>query len=227
MHVAIVMDGNGRWATRRGKPRAAGHEHGAARIRGVVEASPALGVDVLTLYAFSADNWKRPASEVEMLLTLFERYLGAECTRLLRAGVRLTAIGRRDRLPPALRGMLSHVETTTAKGSRLWLRLAIDYSSREAIRKAAEAAWALPAWNTESFECRIASGRGEPSDTPNVDLLIRTGGEQRLSDFLLWECAYAEFWFTPLAWPDFGAKQFEEAVEAFRGRDRRFGALRA
>jgi undecaprenyl diphosphate synthase len=227
MHVAIVMDGNGRWATRRGKPRTTGHEHGAARIRGVVEASPALGIDVLTLYAFSADNWKRPASEVAMLLALFERYLGVECTRLLRAGVKLTAIGRRDRLPPALRAMLSHVEATTAKGSRLWLRLAIDYSSREAIRRAAEAAWALPSWNTESFECRIASGRGEPSDTPNVDLLIRTGGEQRLSDFLLWECAYAEFWFTPLPWPDFGAKQFEEAVEAFRGRDRRFGALRA
>ena len=227
MHVAIVMDGNGRWATRRGRPRVAGHERGAARIRLIVEAAPALSIRVLTLYAFSADNWRRPAAEVEALMALFERYLCGEVARLQQAGVRLTVIGRRDRLPAALRARIADVERRTAAGSRLWLRLAIDYSSREALRQAAAAAWSLPQWSAASFECRIASGCGAASDTPDVDLLIRTGGEQRLSDFLLWECAYAEFWFTALAWPDFGAEQLQEAVDAFRSRDRRFGALPA
>jgi undecaprenyl diphosphate synthase len=227
MHVAIVMDGNGRWATRRGRPRVAGHERGATRIRHVVEASPALGIRVLTLYAFSADNWRRPSTEVEALMALFDRYLCTEADRLQRAGVRLSVIGRRDRLSATLRTRVADVERQTAAGSRLWLRLAIDYSSREALRQAAAAAWSLPEWSAESFECRIASGCGAPSDTPDVDLLIRTGGEQRLSDFLLWECAYAEFWFTPVAWPDFGAEQLEESVGAFRARGRRFGALPA
>jgi undecaprenyl diphosphate synthase len=225
MHVAIVMDGNGRWATGRGRPRAAGHERGATRIRDVVEAAPAQGIQVLTLYAFSADNWKRPPAEVATLLGLFERYLRGEVERLRQAGVRLSVIGRRDRLPATLVAQMAEVERRTAAGSRLWLRLAIDYSSREALRQAAAAAWSLPSWQAQSFECRIASGRGEPSETPDVDLLIRTGGEQRLSDFLLWECAYAEFWFTDVAWPEFGAAELAKAVGAFKRRERRFGRL--
>jgi undecaprenyl diphosphate synthase len=227
MHVALIMDGNGRWATGRGKPRVAGHQRGAERIRDVVESAPALGVDVLTLYAFSGDNWRRPASEVAALMSLFDRYLRSEAANLRKAGVRLTVIGRRDRLPQPLVLGIGAAERLTASGSRLRLRLAIDYSSREAIRQAAQAAWRLPTWSDASFECRIGSGRGAPAETPDVDLLIRTGGELRLSDFLLWECAYAELWFTNTAWPDFGAKEFRGAVDTFRARDRRFGALPA
>ena len=225
MHVAIVMDGSGRWALARGATRPAGHARGVQRVREIVTSAPALGVDVLTLYAFSSDNWKRPPAEVSGLMRLFERYLRVEARELQRAGVRLTVIGRRDRIPPALRRRMEAVEHTTRHGSRLWLRLAIDYSSREALRRAAEATWALPVWSREAFDCRVASGRGEPSDTPDVDLLVRTGGEQRLSDFLLWECAYAEFWFTKTRWPAFGAAELGAAIEAFSGRVRRFGGL--
>jgi len=227
MHVAIIMDGNGRWAAGRGKPRVTGHQRGAERIRDVVESAPSLGVEILTLYAFSGDNWRRPAAEVSALMSLFDRYLRSEAANLRRAGVRLTVIGRRDRVPQPLVSGIAAAERLTASGSRLRLRLAIDYSSREAIRRAAQEAWTLPAWSEASFECRIGSGRGAPSDTPDVDLLIRTGGELRLSDFLLWECAYAELWFTNTAWPDFGAKEFRTAVNGFRARDRRFGALPA
>jgi len=163
MHVAIVMDGNGRWATRRGRPRVAGHERGAARIRLIVEAAPALSIRVLTLYAFSADNWRRPAAEVEALMALFERYLCGEVARLQQAGVRLTVIGRRDRLPAALRARIADVERRTAAGSRLWLRLAIDYSSREALRQAAAAAWSLPQWSSASFECCIRDEGSKPA----------------------------------------------------------------
>ena len=227
MHVALIMDGNGRWALGRGWSRVVGHEHGARRLREVVTAAPGLGIDVLTLYAFSSDNWKRPPGEVSALMRLFEGYLHSETRRLERAGVRLTVIGRRNRLPQSLLSQIDAVERVTSRGSRLWLRLAIDYSGREALRQAAAAGWALDAWSPASFECRIASGRGEPSDTPDVDLLVRTGGEERLSDFLLWECAYAELWFTQTAWPDFGAKELTEAVTAFRARDRRYGAVRS
>ncbi len=227
MHVAIIMDGNGRWATRRGQPRVEGHHRGAQRIRDVVEAAPALGIDVLTLYAFSADNWKRPRSEIEALMHLFEHYLRTEEARLGRNGIRLTAIGRRDRLPPGLRRHLDQVERSTGSGSRLRLRLAIDYSAREAITRAAQEAFALPSWDDEAFACRIGSGRGVPCQTSDVDLLIRTGGEQRLSDFQLWECAYAELWFTKVAWPAFTASALARAVAAFRKRQRRFGGLPA
>ena len=225
MHVAIIMDGNGRWAVARGADRTVGHRRGAQCVREVVTAAPGLGIDVLTLYAFSADNWKRPAAEVSTLMSIFESYLRAEEPALQRSGVRLTVIGRRDRLSQRLRRRIETVEDSTRRGSRLWLRLAIDYSSREALRRAAEAAWTLPAWSAEAFECRIASGHGEASMTPDVDLVIRTGGEQRLSDYLLWECAYAELWFTDIAWPDFGARELSKAVEAFARRERRFGAL--
>jgi undecaprenyl diphosphate synthase len=227
MHVAIIMDGNGRWAAARGQPRVAGHQQGARRIREVVETSPTLGVEVLSLYAFSADNWKRPRAEIDALMTIFTRHLYEEERRLVRAGVRLTVIGRRDRLVQGLRHRIERVERTTAHGSRLWLRLAIDYSGRDALRQAAAQAWSLPAWSDDGFACRVGSGRGIPSATPDVDLLIRTGGEQRLSDFLLWECAYAELCFTPTAWPDFGADDLAQAIDAFRLRDRRFGALPA
>jgi undecaprenyl diphosphate synthase len=227
MHVAIIMDGNGRWAAARGEPRVAGHREGARRIREVVEAAPALGIDVLSLYAFSADNWKRPEAEVAALMSIFMRHLSEEERQLVTSGVRLTVVGRRDRLAHGLRHRIECVERATARGSRLWLRLAIDYSGREALSQAAARAWSLTEWTPEAFACRIGSGRGTPSATPDVDLLIRTGGEQRLSDFLLWECAYAELWFTKTAWPDFGARQLAQAMDAFHARERRFGALAA
>jgi undecaprenyl diphosphate synthase len=198
-HVAIVMDGNGRWATRRGLPRAAGHRAGADAVRRVVRVAPGCGITALTLYAFSSDNWSRPAAEVTMLMRLFARHLRTETAELASQGVKLMVIGRRDRLPPSLVSAIVAAEQATASGTRLELRIAVDYSGRAAIRA------------------------GEL--LPDVDLLIRTGGEQRLSDFLLWECAYAELWFTDRMWPDFGAAQLAAAIHEFHSRDRRFGGL--
>ena len=215
LHVAIIMDGNGRWAAARGLPRAAGHRAGADAVRRTVESAPGLGVSVLTLYAFSADNWRRPAREVSALMKLFSRYLIQECDRLIANGVRLEAIGRRDRLPSAVVSLLEQAERKTAGGKKLHLRLAIDYSSRAAI---VEAARSLPSITEESFSRRL--GR-------DVDLLIRTSGEQRLSDFLLWECAYAEMIFTPRMWPEFSAGDLEAALAEFHRRERRFGAVTA
>ena len=203
-HVAIIMDGNGRWATSRGLPRTAGHRAGADAVRRVVESAPRLGVGTLTLFAFSSDNWKRPPREVATLMRLFHRYLAAEAAALEENGVRLSVIGRRDRLAAPLARQIMAAERLTAGGQRLHLRLAVDYSAREAITRSAHD----PGWLG-----------------PDVDLLIRTGGERRLSDFLLWECAYAELHFTDKRWPDFDAADLERALVDFHGRQRRFGAL--
>jgi undecaprenyl diphosphate synthase len=227
MHVAIIMDGNGRWATARGLPRVAGHRRGADAVRRVVEAAPRLGISTLTLYAFSADNWRRPAAEVDTLLGLFDQYLHREVRRAIEAGLRLEVIGRRDRLPPSLARRVAAAEAATAGGTTLRLRLAIDYSAREAIWTAARAWCAAGEDSREALAARLRSGRGEISDAPDVDLLIRSGGEARLSDFLLWECAYAELWFTDVAWPEFGAAELEAALDAFARRERRFGGLGA
>ena len=201
-HTAIIMDGNGRWAQARGLPRNAGHRAGATAVRRVIEAAPSLGIRALTLYAFSADNWQRPRAEVESLMALLRRYLRDETTRCVEQGVRLEVIGRRDRLALPLRAAIAAAERATAGGRTLDLRLAIDYSSREAI------------------------GRGE-APILDVDLLVRTGGEQRLSDFLLRECAYAELYFTSCAWPDFDGAALAAAVAEFARRQRRFGGLTA
>ena len=200
-HVAIIMDGNGRWATARGRPRTFGHRAGAAAVTRTVEAAPALGIGTLTLYAFSADNWKRPEAEVRTLMALFRRYLDSEAARGLREGVRLSVIGRRDRLAPEVVAAVERAEGRTASGRRLWLRLAVDYSAREAIR------------------------RSEVG--PDVDLLVRTGGEKRLSDFLLWEAAYAELVFLDTMWPDFTRAHLAAAVAELERRERRFGGLTA
>ena len=199
LHVAMVMDGNGRWATRRGLPRTAGHRAGAQGVRPLVEAAPALGVGALTLFAFSADNWKRPTNEVSALMRLFARHLRTETPRLIENGVHLEIVGRRDRLPAPLVAAMEAAELATAAGTTLHLRLAVDYSAR----------WAIATGNL----------------LPDVDLLIRTGGEQRLSDFLLWECAYAELHFTERMWPEFGAAELAAALEEFRARERRFGTV--
>lgn len=213
------MDGNGRWATARGLARAAGHHAGIAAVRRTVEAAPDLGIGTLTLFAFSADNWKRPAAEVAALMTLLRLYLGLEAGRLVREGVRLTALGRRDRLPPGMADLLARAETATAAGCRLHLRIALDYSSRDAIVQAA----ASGAGSRDAFARALAG----PADAADVDLLIRTGGEKRLSDFLLWEVAYAELLFSDRLWPDFAPADLAGALDEFQGRQRRFGGLPA
>jgi undecaprenyl diphosphate synthase len=222
LHVAVIMDGNGRWAGARGLPRLAGHRAGADAVRRVVEAAPPLGVRILTLFAFSADNWRRPVDEVRTLMDLFLHYLRAEVRALAASGVRFRAIGRRDRLSLTLRETIDRAEAATAAGRGLTLRVAIDYSAREAIAGAARSA----AGDREGFPARLGRAYGEREAAPDVDLLVRTGGERRLSDFLLWEIAHAELLFTPVAWPDFTAAHLEAALEDFRERDRRFGGLR-
>jgi undecaprenyl diphosphate synthase len=209
------MDGNGRWALSRGLPRILGHRAGVATARRIVEAAPDHGIGALTLFAFSSDNWRRPADEVEGLMRLMEWYLENETRRCVEQGVRLEIIGRRDRLDPALCGAIAAAERATAGGSRLRLRLAVDYSARDAILAAARG---LREFSREAFETAIG---------PPVDLVIRTGGERRLSDFLLWECAYAELIFTRTMWPDFTAEDLAAALRDFRGRERRFGAIPA
>jgi undecaprenyl diphosphate synthase len=224
-HVAIIMDGNGRWATRRGLPRAAGHRSGALAVRRVAQAAPELGITTLTLFALSGDNLQRPPLEVGTLFRLFAHYLDDEADRCAAHGVRLSVIGRRDRLPAPLVAAIQHAERRTAHGSLMHLRIAIDYSARAAIVHAAAAAMAHPAaLTTDALAARLAHGDG-CTPSPDVDLLIRAGGEQRLSDFMLWECAYAELLFTPRMWPDFTADDLSAAVADFRQRERRFGRL--
>ena len=224
LHAAVIMDGNGRWATQRGMPRVAGHREGAKAVRRVVEAAPGLGIGTLTLYAFSSDNWSRPPREVGALMRLFRGYLASETQRLVENGVALSVIGRRDRLAEPLLRAIQGAEEATAGGTRLRLRLAIDYSARDAILRAAARLQHSEA-DRDDFARALGEAVGEREPARDVDLLIRTGGEQRLSDFLLWECAYAELVFTPCMWPDFGAAALADAVAEFRRRERRFGAI--
>lgn len=211
IHVAIIMDGNGRWARQRGLPRPEGHREGARALRRAVESAVANGLHTLTLYAFSSDNWKRPQAEVAALMLLFRSYLLSEVETCVRQGVRLSVIGRRDRLPQSLVSLIAQAESQTAHCTRLHLRLAVDYSSRDAIVRAARSA-------ETAADFSRALG-------PDVDLLIRTAGEQRLSDFLLWECAYAEFVFLPQLWPDFDESCLLEGLRQFQSRERKFGAV--
>jgi undecaprenyl diphosphate synthase len=222
LHVGIIMDGNGRWAEARGLPRVAGHREGARALRRIVEAAPSRGVGTLTVYAFSGDNWSRPAEEVGWLMRLFRRYLRTEREECVRAGVRLTVIGRRDRVPDGLRREMQAAERATLGGDRLWLRVAMDYSGRDAIVRAAQIA--APDVDRERF-ARLVTLVDHGPPVPPVDLLIRSGGERRLSDFLLWEAAYAELHFTSTLWPEFGTEDLDLALEDYRGRERRFGGL--
>ncbi|HET7601243.1 MAG TPA: di-trans,poly-cis-decaprenylcistransferase [Gemmatimonadales bacterium] len=226
LHVGIIMDGNGRWATRQGRSRSAGHRQGAQVVRRIVEVAPDYGVGTLTLYAFSADNWRRPEREVSWLMRLFREYLRIEAMRCAAQGVRLIIVGRRDRLPRGLVSTIEDAEARTAHCHRLHLRIAIDYSARDAILRAAQCVAADDTVPSRESFARLLSivDHGGPFAAP-VDLLIRTGGERRLSDFLLWECAYAELCFMPIMWPEFGPQHLEQAVADFRRRERRFGAL--
>ena len=225
IHVAIIMDGNGRWATSRGRPRTAGHVAGARVVRKIVEAAPDCGIGMLTLYAFSADNWARPSREVALLMRLFRRYLVAETDRCVTNDVRMRIIGRRDRIPSELLRAIKVAEEATKHGTRLDLRIAVDYSSRDALVRAAARLSDTGDVTRDTLSramCDVDRWDGECRD---VDLLIRTGGEQRLSDFMLWECAYAELYFTDRRWPEFTSTDLAAAVAEFNSRERRYGRV--
>ena len=224
LHVAIIMDGNGRWARARGLPRIAGHRAGAESVRRVAEAAAGLGIGTITLYAFSSDNWKRPREEVTALMRLLSSFLKQHTCTLIKNGVRLSFIGRRDRIPEFVRLAVEKSERQTSAGMNLHLRIALDYSSRDAILEACKKARKLTELTREKFAELLLDSPIHDQAAPDVDLLIRTSGEQRLSDFLLWEVAYAELHFTQKMWPDYQAADLEAAVRDFYSRERRFGA---
>jgi undecaprenyl diphosphate synthase len=227
-HVGIIMDGNGRWAEKRGLPRWKGHEAGIEAVRRVTKAACRHGISVLTLFAFSSENWKRPAKEVNILFSLFRRYLRETRDELIKNGIRLSAIGRRDRLSEGVREGIAAAESATLAGERLHLRLAIDYGSRQEIARAAQSLAELvargllqPQQIDEGLFIRTMASEA----VPDPDLIIRTAGERRLSNFLLWQSAYAEFHFSSSLWPDFEEADFEEALADYQLRTRKFGAL--
>jgi undecaprenyl diphosphate synthase len=223
IHVAIITDGNGRWATSRGLPRSAGHRAGAENLRRILRAAPGLGIGTLTLYAFSANNWQRPAAEVAALMRLLHEYLITQTGDLAAQGIRVSIIGRRDRISPALREAIESTELATADGRAFHLRIAVDYSSREMLYRAACRFYKVTDVSRDSFEAVL--GEVTHDDARVVDFVIRTGGEQRLSDYLLWESAYAELFFTPKMWPEFTPLDLTVAMASFRGRMRTFGRV--
>jgi len=227
LHVAIIMDGNGRWAQRRGLPRTAGHLEGAKAVSSVVEAAAHAEIRVLSLYAFSSDNWGRPSSEVSALMRLLRRYLMTETPHCLEQSIRINIIGRRDRLSTSLVRAIEHSERLTASCNRMHLRVAVDYSAQHSILEAARRTRTDLHFDAREFHDLIDEVDHSAAPAGAVDLLIRTGGEQRLSDFLLWQCAYAELYFTDCMWPDFGGDAFEAALAHFAARRRRFGKVTA
>ena len=227
MHVAIIMDGNGRWAARRHLPRTAGHRAGAQAVDAVVTAAARHGINTLTLYAFSSDNWNRPSAEVSALFTLFRRHLLTQTHRCLEQSIRINVIGRRDRLGEGLRRLVERSEQATAHCAGMHLRLAIDYSSQHSLLEACRRLQGGAALDKARFGECLGQVDHAATPAPEVDLLIRTGGEKRLSDFLLWESAYAELHFVDGLWPDFNEQAFAEALEEFARRERRFGRVTA
>ncbi len=220
LHVGIIMDGNGRWALERGLPRVDGHRAGVRAVERVIAAAPDLGIGTLTLFAFSCDNWLRPVNEVSELMRILERFLRRRARPLAERGVRLRVIGRRDRVPRQLARAIERAESIHVGHPRLVVRLAIDYSGRDAILRAADRFEELAERGPDAFARFVASGGRD-----EVDLVVRTGGERRLSDFLLWESAYAELLFVERPWPDFDGDALRDAVDDFRRRERRFGRL--
>ncbi|MCX2778804.1 polyprenyl diphosphate synthase [Microbulbifer thermotolerans] len=225
-HIAIIMDGNGRWAARRGLSPSAGHKAGVERIRDLLSACRDRGVEVLTLFAFSSENWQRPPKEVELLMGLFYSYLRKEARRMREEGVRLRVIGRRDRFSPRLQRAIASAEESTRGGAGGELVIAADYGGRWDIARAArEVAEEVAAGerSPESITEALLDGYMQLADLPPVDLLIRSSGEQRISNFILWQAAYSEFYFTDTLWPDFDESELDAAIAAYRRRDRRFG----
>ncbi|WP_276612541.1 polyprenyl diphosphate synthase [Pseudorhodobacter turbinis] len=227
-HVAIIMDGNGRWATNRGWPRLVGHRKGAERVKQIVAAAPDMGIKWLTIYAFSTENWKRSTEEVIGIMAIFARYIQREADRMSKEGVRMRFIGDRSRLDPKLQRLMSGIEARTAEFSRLNLTVAINYGGRDEIMRA-----------TRALAIEVAEGRLEACDMteaalaarldtgmlPDPDLVIRTSGETRTSNFLIWQSAYAEYEFTPTLWPDFSPEELEKILDRFSTRERRFGGV--
>ncbi len=219
LHIGIIMDGNGRWAERRGHPRTAGHRAGVRSVRRIIECAPAMGVRMLTVYAFSADNWRRPEVEVRALMRLLRSYLVYETDRCITEGIRIQFVGRRDRLSKILVETMEMAEARTRDGARLTLRIALDYSSRDALVEAAQKMAERGRFDRQAMD--------EALQAEDIDLVIRTAGEQRLSDFFLWECAYSEFVFTDRLWPDFNAGDLKAAIDVYSQRTRKFGGLPA
>lgn len=227
MHIAIIMDGNGRWASQRGLPRTAGHRAGAKAVDKIVEAAARHGIGTLSLYAFSADNWRRPQAEVGALFALLRRYLLTQTPRCLERSIRINVVGRRDRLTPQVLRTIEHSERTTARCSGLRLRIAVDYSSQHSLLESCRRMALESGVDRSRFREHLAGVDHSATVTPDVDLLIRTGGEKRLSDFLLWECAYAELHFVDGFWPDFDEIAFGQALDEYAKRERRFGQIGA
>jgi undecaprenyl diphosphate synthase len=227
MHIAIIMDGNGRWATQRGLPRTAGHIEGAKAVRATVETAARADIKILTLYAFSSANWARPPAEIAALMRLFGQYLFTETRRCVEQSIRINVIGRRDRLSENLLRSIEQSERSSAAGSGMLLRIAVDYSSQYSIVQAARRANGRTDLGTEDFHRLLHEVDHCAYPAGEVDLLIRTGNERRLSDFLLWECAFAELHFSDCLWPDFDEQRFRRALEDYGGRQRRFGGLSA
>ncbi len=229
-HVAIIMDGNGRWAAERGLPRSAGHKVGIDAVRRAVKAASDFGIEYLTIYAFSTENWSRPKTEVTFLLELLRRFIRQDVAELHSLGVKIKIIGTREDLQPAMVAMLNDAEKLTAGNSKLNLVVAFNYGSRQEIASAARRIAAQVASGDLRADEVGVETLNQHLDTfgiPDPDLLIRTGGEERVSNFLLWQCAYAEFVFIPEFWPDFNAEIFGRALDEFRARDRRFGGVKA
>lgn len=228
-HVAIIMDGNGRWAKARGLPRVMGHREGVKALKRTVEAAPRFGIECLTVFGFSTENWSRPAAEVSELMGLVRNYLSSDLDRMERAGVRLRVLGRRVGLPEDIEAIITRAEARTAHNHQFLLQVAFNYGGRADIvaaarRYAEKLASGDPAAQLD--EAEFAQGLSS-AGAPDVDLIIRTSGEQRLSNFLLWEAAYAEFVFQDTLWPDYGEAALGEAVDSFRRRERRFGGVEA
>lgn len=225
-HVAIIMDGNGRWAKQRGLPRTVGHRQGVESVRAIVSAAPELGIKILTLYAFSTENWKRPALEVQALMGLLKSFLQSELAALHQNGVQVRYIGQSGRLPVEVRRILEQAVTQTADNQGLILNLALSYGGRaeitEAARRLAEEC-RNGRLQPEEITEELLAARLDTAGLPDPDLLVRTGGESRLSNFLLWQLSYAEIYITDTLWPDFRKEQLQVALDDFRGRQRRFG----
>ncbi len=225
-HVAIIMDGNGRWATNRGWPRLVGHRKGAERVKEIVRCAPDIGIRWLTIYAFSTENWKRSTEEVLGLMSIFSRYIQREADRLAAEGVRMRFIGDRSRLDPKLQRLMASIEARTAPLSRLNLTVAINYGGRDEITRTMRALAADVAAGTldpAAITDAVISSRLDTADLPDPDLVIRTSGESRTSNFLPWQAAYAEFEFTDTLWPDFTPDELAAIVARFGNRERRFG----
>lgn len=227
-HVAIIMDGNGRWATRRGMPRLAGHKRGVERLRDVIEACPDLGVTHLTLYAFSTENWKRSASEVSGLMRLFRRYIRKESAKLFESGACVRFIGSRDRLDKDLQVLMAQLENLTHDNTRIHLTVAVDYGGREEIARATKRMYAAVSAGQicpDDISETTLDGFMDTAGLPDPDLVLRTSGEVRISNFLLWQAAYAEYEFLDICWPDFTGEVLAQCIENYATRERRFGAV--